>query len=353
MALARFVEERKRDIVERWTHGVADRLGLQASDRPLLINELPEFLDELVCCLGAPPAEWRRPQSARLHGRQRLKLGVDIGALAEEFGLIGETILELARKAGVMPTPDEQVLLMRLISRGIGDSVLEYASLRDREVATQAARHFSFCAHEIRNPLNSARLSVRLLEQQPDQPAHLQRVQRSLTKVAELVDGSLLHARLYGEPHVDREPISAVALTNRALDEVEFLAERRRISLERQVEDFTLEVDCRLIASALSNLLINALKFSPEGSLVTVQVECSDDRAHFKVEDQCGGMPEDLPPRLFQPFVQRAEDRSGFGLGLMIVKQAVEAHGGSVRAMNNPGRGCCFVIDLPLGPTEA
>lgn len=67
----------------------------------------------------------------------------------------------------------------------------------------------------------------------------------------------------------------------------------------------------------------------------------------LEVEDRCGGLPEDLPERLFQPFVQAGDDKSGFGLGLMIVKQAAEAHNGSVRVVNTPGVACCFIIDLP------
>jgi signal transduction histidine kinase len=69
----------------------------------------------------------------------------------------------------------------------------------------------------------------------------------------------------------------------------------------------------------------------------------------FTVEDECGGIPEDLPKRLFQPFVQAGSDKSGFGLGLLIVKQATEAHRGSVRVTNRLDRsGCIFVLDLPL-----
>jgi signal transduction histidine kinase len=72
----------------------------------------------------------------------------------------------------------------------------------------------------------------------------------------------------------------------------------------------------------------------------------------FEVFDGCGGLPEDLPQKLFQPFVQVGEDRSGFGLGLVIVKQAVEAHGGAVRVVNDPPQGCCFVVELPRSSSE-
>lgn len=91
----------------------------------------------------------------------------------------------------------------------------------------------------------------------------------------------------------------------------------------------------------------NAVKFTRDGGRIVVRAKRLDERAVFDVEDECGGMPEDLPQRLFQPFMQAGSDRSGHGLGLMIVKQAVEAHGGAVRVANHSGEGCCFSIEMP------
>jgi signal transduction histidine kinase len=92
----------------------------------------------------------------------------------------------------------------------------------------------------------------------------------------------------------------------------------------------------------------NAIKFSLEGGRVTLRARALEDRVLFEVEDSCAGMPDDLLPKLFQPFVQENADRSGFGLGLSIVKRAVEAHHGSVRVVNRTNEGCTFVLDLPL-----
>ena len=62
---------------------------------------------------------------------------------------------------------------------------------------------------------------------------------------------------------------------------------------------------------------------------------------------RCGGLPDGASTELFEPFVQRGTDRSGLGLGLAIVRQAVEAHGGTVAVENLPGRGCVFTVRLP------
>ena len=76
-----------------------------------------------------------------------------------------------------------------------------------------------------------------------------------------------------------------------------------------------------------------------------------DHRVVFEVEDECGGLPVGSIEKLFDPYVQVGKDRSGFGLGLAIAKQAVDAHQGSLRVHNIVGSGCVFVLELPThGP---
>lgn len=97
----------------------------------------------------------------------------------------------------------------------------------------------------------------------------------------------------------------------------------------------------------MENLLKNAVKFTREGGSIVVAARQVGDRAVFEVGDQCGGIPDNVLPLLFEPFVQAEPQKGGSGLGLVIIKQAAEAHGGTVRVDNRPGTGCCFVLDLP------
>jgi hypothetical protein len=105
--------------------------------------------------------------------------------------------------------------------------------------------------------------------------------------------------------------------------------------------------DPRLLRSALSNLIRNAIKFSKPGGTIWLRGKEAQGRVLLEVEDECGGLPKGEVQKLFDPFVQAGQDRSGFGLGLAIAKQAVEAHDGSIRVHDLPGRGCVFVLDLP------
>ena len=108
--------------------------------------------------------------------------------------------------------------------------------------------------------------------------------------------------------------------------------------------------DARLLHSTLSNLIHNAVKYTREGGRVTVRGRSVDDRVVIEVEDECGGLPEGKIEELFNPFVQAGADRTGFGLGLAIAKQAAEAHAGAIRVHSLPGKGCVFTLDLSQRP---
>ena len=113
-------------------------------------------------------------------------------------------------------------------------------------------------------------------------------------------------------------------------------------------KDERLDVDERLVRSALGNLLRNGVKYTSPGGVVELRGHIANGRAVLEVEDCCGGLEPGKVEKAFAPFVRLDSNQSGFGLGLAIAKQAVDAHGGSIRAQNLPGKGCIFVLELPV-----
>jgi signal transduction histidine kinase len=107
------------------------------------------------------------------------------------------------------------------------------------------------------------------------------------------------------------------------------------------------EADRHILASALSNLLQNAFKFTRPDTRVALSARSSTNRVLLEVEDECGGLAPGVRERLFRPFSQGAADRSGVGLGLSLSRRGIEAYGGTLFARDVPGRGCVFTIDLP------
>jgi hypothetical protein len=105
--------------------------------------------------------------------------------------------------------------------------------------------------------------------------------------------------------------------------------------------------DREMLFSAVSNLLQNAFKFTHCRTEVSLSAYASAERVLIDVEDHCGGLPPGDPERLFHPFTQSGEDRTGVGLGLSICRRSVEANQGVLRVRDLPGSGCVFTIDLP------
>jgi signal transduction histidine kinase len=117
--------------------------------------------------------------------------------------------------------------------------------------------------------------------------------------------------------------------------------------------DVAVNVDRQLLASAVTNLLSNAFKYTPRGGRVILRARATDGRVAIEVEDECGGLPEGKTD-LFTPFGERrAKDRTGLGLGLSIARRAVRAQGGDIEVHNIPGNGCTFVIQVPAAKEVA
>lgn len=348
MDLAEFIETNKDRLVEQWRKDVVERLSLDL-DRSELLNHLPAFLDELVSGLRSGTGEWPPMESAKQHGGQRMQVGVDVGSLTQEMNLVGVAVAEVARQQGEDFSTEEILGMMMMIGRGAAASVSAYAKLRDEQVADQAAQHFSFIAHEIRNPLHSARLAAEVLALSPEgeREEHVKRLERALRQLADLVDDSLIEARLYGEPRLRIERLRSLELVQQAHEDLGGQIADKNLVVAHEVEDFVLDADPTLLGSALINVMRNAVKFTRERGHILVVARHTNGDAVFEVHDECGGIPEDFLPRLFQPFVQARSEKGGSGLGLLIVKQAVEAHGGTVSVDNHPGKGCCFRLALP------
>ena len=344
--LADFIDSNRERLCDLWKEQARSRYSPDLDDSQLL-DHLPSFVDEIAEALRS--RGWPSMETAAKHGRERVKQGTDIGMLVGELALLGEVITALALEEGREVTSREASLLIRALGNGIACSAQAYAEGRDRELAEQASRNFSFIAHELRSPLHVAKLALTVLQQGRGDSSEPQllRLARSLSSLSELIDNALVEARLDNEPALRLQRTTAETLIDGALEHVAPFAQEIGVDLALEVEPFDLEVDPKLMISALANLVSNAVKFTEQGTTVAVRARPEDGQAIFEVEDRCGGLGAD-PERLFEPFVQGDGDSSGFGLGLMIVRRAVEAHGGQVRVTNRPSRGCTFAVDLPL-----
>ena len=354
MALHDVLAATRDEVIERWKAQIRGTLAPQAMPTSELIDHIPEFVDEIVFALQAD-AGFAAPDvvaTAAGHGAQRLRLGFSLESVVREYGALRDAIVDTARAASAEITFRELQVLFDAMVDGIARAVAEYTRQRDAELSRQANEHFAFVAHELRDPLSSASTAFQLLKAKQQLPADSRAVgalERGIIRATELIDQTLEMARVASGIELRARPTTLAKLFDEA--EVSSVAEADAKDIDIRIivtgED-VIALDTRLVRSALGNLVRNAVKYTPSGHRVEVRGHVTDGRAVIEVEDRCGGLPPGKVEEAFGPFVRLTRREKGFGLGLAIAKQAVDAHGGSIRVQNLPGRGCIFVLEFPI-----
>jgi len=157
-----------------------------------------------------------------------------------------------------------------------------------------------------------------------------------------------------GTIRVLREPLDLGEIVREVASSLGILAEERNQKLMLDVTDgVVVPVDRLVLREAITNVLDNAIKYSPTGSTVAIRVAWSDDQAMLAIGDEGPGVPSEHRERIFHRFFRldeaRSRGRGGAGLGLAIAKWAVDIHGGQIMVDPRPGGGAEFRILLPLG----
>jgi PAS domain S-box-containing protein len=215
-------------------------------------------------------------------------------------------------------------------------------------------------AHELRNPLAPVRTGLDLLRIGADKPSVLAKVrpmmERQVNHLVHLVDDLLDLARISsGKVELKMAEVPLKDVLMRAVEmTLPGIEARRHVFRLDIADDATLvHADATRLAQVVGNLLSNAAKYTMEGGTITLQAHRRDGHAHIAVRDSGIGIPAEALPRIFDMFTQVGrhpeQEHGGLGIGLHLVKQMTELHGGSVRAESDGlGRGSVFVIELPL-----
>ncbi len=332
-------------------------------DRERALDSAGKLLREPAAALRAPPRENDLDpdpdlsSSATEHGEQRFEIGVDLPTMVREYRGLQEAVFELIEATPeCRVTIDELRALARFIMGATARAAESYARARDLEIDRQTTRHIGFLAHELRNPLGSIALGLAISKESGElKPSRtVGAIERGVARLQELVDGALIEVRLRESGEIQRERLDLRELVRDiveiAIPEIEAKDQRVELTLDEEGE---IDADRRLLRSALSNLVRNAVKFSVRGGTIHVRTRATEGRVIIEVEDACGGLPDGAVQKMFDPFVQQGRDRSGFGLGLAIASQAVRAHHGTIRVHDLPGHGCVFALDIPMhDPSE-
>ena len=235
---------------------------------------------------------------------------------------------------------------------------------REREIEQMKKDFISSVSHELRTPLTSIMAYTDTILSTPDLPEKSRReylsiVEEESKRLANLIESILEISRIEsGGIQIIRQDVDVAAVIMRVLSALKPLADKRLIRLESDLpaEPVILKADEGKIESVISNLVNNAIKFTPENGTISISVRLQHDQLFISVADTGLGIPKESLPRIFDRFyrVYRPGVKvPGTGLGLAIVKEYIEMHGGRIEVESEEGRGSNFTVILPLTAVPA
>lgn len=211
-------------------------------------------------------------------------------------------------------------------------------------------------AHELRNPLAVQRANLEALQDgiYPMRPENLGPIleqNQLLTRLVE--DLRTLALADAGELDLERTPTDIVNLVERVVDrfQPQLISSQIALDLSRPEKCPSFSLDPGRIEQILGNILSNAMRYTPPGGNIHVNLNCSPSGIQLKVHDSGPGIPEEALPYIFERFYRvdksRSRSEGGSGLGLAIARQLARAHGGTLTAENDPQGGAIFTLTIP------
>jgi PAS domain S-box-containing protein len=252
-----------------------------------------------------------------------------------------------------IPGKDGTSVLIGGIAFDITDRV--QAEKTALEASRQKDAFFAVLGHELRNPLSPMLTALQLMRLRGFQGSEVEILERQITHMRRLVDDLLDVSRITsGKVQLHLEDVDLAAILVRTLDTVGPLLEQRHHKLHVHIPKgaFGVRADPERLTQVVTNLLVNAAKYSDEESNISLDASADEGFVRLSVRDEGIGIAPEMLDTIFDTFVQRPESldrsRDGLGLGLAIVRSLVRQHGGRVYARSDGiGRGSEFVVELP------
>ena len=286
-----------------------------------------------------------------------LHLGEEVDRASRALGDVTRGIGadEIARPTVASSAPEELTRLARELDTM--SQRLDEARGREQRLEQSRRELIAWVSHDLRTPLAGIRAMVEALndgvvDDSETVERYLTTIQREADRLAGLVDDLFELSRIQAHAlRLNFEPIALAELVSDTLADAQVGAERKGVRLQGHVLDDAGVADLSIpeIGRVFRNLLENAIRHTPSGGTITVEVLGRTEAVEVSVADGCGGIPDGDLDRVFELAYSGDAARSpggGAGLGLAIAKGLVEAHRGEI-TVRNEARGCRFVVQLP------
>ncbi|MGL5033380.1 MAG: ATP-binding protein, partial [Microcystaceae cyanobacterium] len=245
------------------------------------------------------------------------------------------------------------------------EQTMQVALEQERELGELRSRFISMASHEFRTPLSIISSSTEIIQKYHErltpekQATHFQRIQTSVHHMTRLLDDVLLVSRA----EANKLPFNPTEenikdFCTQLVEELQVGNNEHQIRFTAKAkgpaspQKWQITFDAKLIRQILTNLLINAIKYSPQGGEVELKLNRAAGQTIFQVKDNGIGIPPEDFARLFTPF-HRAHNVGtiqGTGLGLTIIQKCVELHNGTIKIESKIGVGTCFTVTIPDHP---
>jgi signal transduction histidine kinase/ActR/RegA family two-component response regulator len=282
--------------------------------------------------------------------------------LREERSTVREATVR-AREEAVQAQAEQDQLMAQMREaneRLVLGTVRAQTLTEDAEQANRLKDEFlATVSHELRTPLNAILGWARMLGSQqlaPDRASHaVTIIERNAAALAHIIEDLLDVSRIVaGTLDLTPQPVDLNAVAQASIDAVRPLAGAKHVQLEfSPTLTATVDGDSTRLQQVIWNLLSNAIKFTPEGGRVALFIQPAEDHMEVRVVDTGQGIDSEFLPHVFERFRQAdgatTRRHTGLGLGLAIVRQLVELHGGTVHAASDGvDRGATFTVRLPI-----
>jgi signal transduction histidine kinase len=317
-------------------------------------DHLPKLYDSVLlkARIGAS-LEKKRLRDQEMEYLQQVSYLTDAAMAVENHNFEPDCLAEVGARSDALGT------LARIFQRMVSEF---YARERQLEQDNRVKTAFiDVIDHELRSPFVSAAFSVELLHRYAQEKmfdelkAQIQQLDKELSEGRRLIEVLIAFAAQVGKDvNLYRQETDFNALIRDTTFALETVAESRGITISYNLASHLppVTVDRERMSDAIHHLVYNAIKFNREGG--SVQIDCwpADQHIVFRVKDSGVGIPPEKLDSLWDAFAQTAERLKrgveGLGLGLALVKSAVEAHGGEVTVTSQPGEGSTFGFRIPI-----
>lgn len=356
--LAEILRRDKASLLAEWERQVRKLPRERKLSAPVLRDHVPGLIGELIRDLEQLASSARVSSISRFHGAQRQTAGLDVSHVVEEYKLLRACIVDRVESCGLSVAGDAGRLLNKLIDDGIKAAVAAHVAQHDEEERTRREEYLKFIVHDLRSPLTAIQHAMLLLERRlakgratKDDRSVPGMVRRNIERMQALIVKLLQEERnvqLGSNIAVRRSASPLRPLVERARETLSPSAKSANAEIINEVQpDIVVNGDTELLERVFQYLISNAIDYSPKGTVRIGASVADDGGVVCWVADNGRGIPEDIKPEVFEKYRTTRRRHGGMGLGLAVVRQIVEAHGGTVQLQSDLGMGTTVRFTIP------